>query len=260
MRMSSKISERKYRACLLIPLFQACAAGLETLELQDNQLTVVTAAELAKSLRRPDCPLLELDISWNSLRASGVCAIAEALSSNSKLQRLRISWNGANQKGGVALAEALRVNSGLRRLDIQHNEIDGIAALMIADTLRHSNSHLTSLDLSHNPIGRSACEAVMAALSQNNALIEIGLQAKVQQSLTAFPLLPFEASFLHAQAIDVGLVSDDPRLDLVTAFDASNPAGEYTLDLSKPWERFIAQKLQRLAITRQEPWKVAFVT
>ena len=42
---------------------------------------------------------------------------------------------------------------------------------------------------------------------------------------------------------------------MIMSFDANNPGGEYTLNLAKPWERFIAVKLQHLAKTRGEPWK-----
>ena len=93
----------------------------------------------------------------------------------------RLSWNAAGQKGGVGVADSLACNTGLRTLDLQHNNIDGVAAIMIADALRDDNKHLTSLDLSHNPLGRKACESVMRALSYNTSLVEIGLQ--VSQSV-----------------------------------------------------------------------------
>ena len=210
------------------------ASSLQTLELQDNGITAATAMGLSQSLCASTCPLTDLDLSWNLLRAAGAWAIADGLKDNTTLRCLRLSWNAAGQKGGVGMAEAMRVNTGLRTLDLQHNGIDGVAAIMIADALRDSNKHLTSLDLSHNPLGRKACESVMRALTTNSSLVEIGLQA-VEGGISA------EAS--------------DPSLALITAFDPKHPGGEYTLNLAKPWERFLAVKLQQLAVSRREPWE-----
>ncbi|KAL1522969.1 hypothetical protein AB1Y20_017933 [Prymnesium parvum] len=219
-------------------LQQVNCKTLQSLDLQDNQMSVLTALPLSLALGRPECPLTELDMSWNSLRSSGVRHIAASLITNTKLETLLLSWNTAGQKGGIEFAEALRVNKKLRRLDLQHNDIDSVAAVMLADALKDANEHLTSLDLSHNPLGQAACESVMRALAQNSSLVEIGLQA-----------------------VDAGLIDGarDASLNLVSSFDASNPGGEYRLDLSKPWERFIALKLQNLARSRSEPWEHATI-
>ena len=56
------------------------------------------------------------------------------------------------------------------------SSIGASAAQTLAEALSHENRTLTSLELSHNPLGRRGTEQVMAALTNNPTLTSIGLQ------------------------------------------------------------------------------------
>ena len=53
------------------------------------------------------------------------------------------------------------------RIDLSHNCIDEAAALVLASNLGY-NSFLTSLDISHNPIGCKAARAFLRGLTLRN--------------------------------------------------------------------------------------------
>ena len=145
----------------LTELLRKCAS-LEALVLRDNAMSVVSAVKLQKALALKSCPLTELDVSWNSLTTSGIVAIMAALHRNSTLRVLRASWNRSGSKGGAAVAEMLTKNKGLHTLELTNNGIDAPAASVLADALRsEANTTLTSIDLSHNPLGSAGCENIM---------------------------------------------------------------------------------------------------
>lgn len=58
------------------------------------------------------------------------------------------------------------------------------------------------------------------------------------------------------QHVEAGLGTDDidDTVELVLNFDISNPNGKYTLNLSRPTDRWVAIKLRDLSLSRKEPW------
>ena len=213
--------------------------ALRTLHLAGNHLGARTAAPLAAALA--ESALTELDLSWNLLLAAGVEALALALQTKaSSLQTLKLGWNGAGPKGGLALGAMLSANSTLTSLDVQHNNLDGVAAAVIAQAVQHDNRSLRTLELSHNPLGRKGTSLLMASLADNVELTSVGLQH------TMAGLDGVRDKMANGEATGAGASLD---------FDAENPEGEYALDLGKPWERWVACKLQQLSVQQSEPWE-----
>ena len=60
--------------------------ALGVLSLERNRLTTISASQLATQLSSRSCPLVELDLSWNSMRAAAVEELCEALAGNTNLQ------------------------------------------------------------------------------------------------------------------------------------------------------------------------------
>lgn len=80
-----------------------------------------------------------LDLKCNNVSCSGAVALADALLSNSTLERFC--------SGAEALAKALQSNQTLTHLDLHINEIGDSGATEFAETL-NKNYTLTYLDLS----------------------------------------------------------------------------------------------------------------
>ena len=210
---------------------------LHSLVLSDNKLRQLSAATLADGLRSRSCVLTELDISWNMLLPPGVAALAAGLRHNTTLLVLDMSWNGAGAQGGVALAEVFTRNKSLRSLKAAHNGIGTAAAVVMAHALgKGGNRGLTALDLSDNPLGRAGVQALMRSLGENDSLVSVNL--------------------LNADlAIGSGMTGTSPAV--LQAFDPNEPQGIYNLDLSAPWDRWVACKLRDLSIRKREPWRAA---
>jgi hypothetical protein len=126
----------------------------------------------------------------------------------------------------------------LTSLNASHNGIDAATAVRLATTLSADNFTLTALDLSGNPLGSKGCEALMRALADNTALRSLGL-------------LNVEAAIgSDADGGQGGGGSADAAIILAT-FHPDHPEGEYVLDLSNPWERWVACKLRDIAIRKR---------
>ena len=106
--------------------------------------------------------------------------------------------------------------------------------------LQHDNRTLRALELSHNPLGRKGTGVVMASLADNLQLTSVGLQH------TMAGLDGVRDKMAHGEASGAGASLD---------FDAQRPEGEYSLELGKPWERWVACKLQQLSLQQNEPWE-----
>ena len=114
------------------------------------------------------------------------------------------------------------------------------AAVLTHQALQHDNRTLRALELSHNPLGRKGTGVIMASLADNLHLTSVGLQH------TMAGLDGVRDKMAHGEASGAGASLD---------FDAQRPEGDYSLDLGKPWERWVACKLQQLALQQTEPWE-----
>lgn len=100
-----------------------------------------------------------LDLSKNNICCSGAIALANALLSNSTLERLGLNSNKIACSGAEALAKALQLNGTLAHLDLQGNKIGDSGATEFTEAL-NKNYTLTYLDLSSNPIGELGAQSL----------------------------------------------------------------------------------------------------
>ena len=115
-----------------------------------------------------------LDLSCNSIGASGATSLSEALAVNSSLTSLDLNENSIGDSGATSLSQALTVNSSLTNLDLCANSIGDSGATSLSEALA-VNSSLTSLDLNENRIGNSGATSLSQALAVNSSLTNLDL-------------------------------------------------------------------------------------
>ena len=198
--------------------------------LDNNRLTHLSASALCAAITLADCPLLELDLSWNSLRSGAIEQLAEALKANHTLRSLHLGWNSAGSRGGIALGSLLAVNSSLTELRVPQNAIDDEGALSIANALLANNQKLTSLDLSFNDFGPPSVLKLMETITGHPSLRSIALQGAAEARLTtADASRPQTAAAAErprtAESDDEAEGGPAERLALHARFDVSHPEG-----------------------------------
>jgi hypothetical protein len=188
---------------------------------------LVTAAEaIAKLLQSEGCRLQELKLSWNMIRLDSAVQLCKSLSDNNSLTYLDLSYNGIGQLG---LSPVAFLPLSRRR------------GLALGDSLLE-NRTLQTLLLANNNITASACFAISIGLEMNLALRRVCLDgnpiaAQGAQALMNVPSVVGSRIDISARGCNIDIVDDS------CWFDESNPCGNYSLNLSHPFERAIAFKL-----------------
>lgn len=102
------------------------AAGLETLDLQDNTFTIMGAKALAK-VAPTWAELKELGVGDSLLGAKGGVLLGEALGQgkNTKLEILRLQYNDITSKGVSSLAKAAKeALPALKKIELNGNKLE----------------------------------------------------------------------------------------------------------------------------------------
>lgn len=118
---------------------------LRKLRLPWNNLQHEAGTLLGEFLATRECPLEELDLSFNPalFGGSAVSTLANALMVNQRLTCLSLERTSIGPGGAILLANALKVNKTLRMLNVSSNELkkEGVSSLAeslcINRTLRH---------------------------------------------------------------------------------------------------------------------------
>eukprot|EP00736_Rhodelphis_marinus_P006070 Rmarinus@m.12357 len=117
------------------------------------------------------------DPDTSAMSEGAVRAMMMALAFNTSIKRMSLRAIGPSvMTRGVMqdLANALSANTHLRTLDISHNGIGDVVAPAIADML-HRNVGLRVLDLSHNNLGLKGGLLIADALRDNQSITSINL-------------------------------------------------------------------------------------
>ena len=192
-----------------------------TKQVRQNGLTGFTSESLSTLIQSGEA-LQKLTLSWNSLRGAAATRIALAVEFNSMLTHLELSRNAFGTGGAdEALSEALRGHKWLKYLGLAHNGIRERGAVMLGDMLKE-NKALEMVVLDGNPIGIRGGRMILRAL---HCFGRFGWKRQV--SITG----------CNYKFTD----------DSVEIFDPQRPGGEYSLDLSEPYQRFVAWELVDLA-------------
>lgn len=173
-----------------------------------------------------------LDLSYNRIGTNRAAAeqLAAGVAANSTVKYLDLSMNAMRDRGGCALGSALRFNTGLVELDLKENSIGEKGAMVIADALKE-NKVLDTLTLNNNPVGPRGGRAIYRAFA---TLVFLRRDCTIEIRGCNFSL-------------------SDPSIDQILSpnnvekFDRGEPGGTWTCDVSKPYERMVANELVDLA-------------
>ena len=184
--------------------------------------------------------LLDVNLKWNALKAKGATAIAEGLKQNSVLNRVDLGWNGLEDAGIAAIADMLGANAALTHLDVSHNRVNPAGCEKLAEGIKN-NHNLLSLELGFNPMGVASSEKGVLT-SQKSGITALIEALRASENIEAVGLSNVQSGGSYARG-------------RASRFDPKNPDGHYALDLSQPWDRFIAETLyERMTHEKGESW------
>ncbi|RHY25843.1 hypothetical protein DYB25_004230, partial [Aphanomyces astaci] len=182
----------------------------EAEQLNVVQPEITTGGEAIASMLYVNFTIAKLDISWNLLRLESGVTLAKSLEFNKKLLELHVAYNACGDAGAMMFGHVLTINTTLRTLDLSYNNVGCRGALVLASAASKTKT-LRNLLLNGNNIGKEGGRALMFAMcsTQTDQGTRNGGKGKI--------------------------------------FDPTDPAGEYSLDLTDPFDQMIATELLRLA-------------
>ncbi|XP_031417939.2 NACHT, LRR and PYD domains-containing protein 12-like [Clupea harengus] len=148
---------------------------LQTLRLKGCKLTHESCKVVASFLQLAN-PLLELDLSNNDLRDSGVQLLSKGLSSpHCKLQTLRLADCKLTEESCKAVASALQSSVSLTELDLTNSEMKDSGVQLLSAGLSSPHCKLQTLRLADCKLTEESCKAVASALQSSVSLTELDL-------------------------------------------------------------------------------------
>ncbi|KAL1005898.1 hypothetical protein UPYG_G00065320 [Umbra pygmaea] len=149
----------------LLPIIKAS----KTASLKYHNLTVKSCEVFATVLSSKVSFLRGLDLSFNTLKDTGVQLLADGLAEpHCRLERLKLSGCRVKQKGFAALGKALQSNpSHLRELDLSCNEPGESGVFHLVEGLKVVKCKLQVLKLSNCQLGLQQCQALVGYLKDN---------------------------------------------------------------------------------------------
>ncbi|KAG5185398.1 hypothetical protein JKP88DRAFT_180485 [Tribonema minus] len=143
-----------------LPAWQLCAVRLTRCRLNS------ACAEVLAGMIAQAPSLLEVDVSWNLIRASGALALMDAAGASTSLTALGMAGCGLGPEGATAVADSICRNTVLQRLDLACNNLGAQGGVALANGIAHSSS-LTSLNLRTNSLGAVGGEAIAQGMLAN---------------------------------------------------------------------------------------------
>ncbi|XP_067306386.1 ribonuclease inhibitor-like [Pseudorasbora parva] len=207
---------------------------LETLKLNDCDLTDEDCVSLASALILKPSNLREMDLSENKLGDSGVKLLSAGPESHlSKLTTFKLVNCGITCDGCAALASALRTQ--LRELDLTGNKVEDSGVNMLADELQNHYCQLEKLMLVSCGFTDEGCAALASALRSNSSKLREMDLSKNKLSDLGMKLLSAGLENAHCKLEVLRLndceVSDEGCFALASAL-TSNSSHLRELDLS----------------------------
>ena len=172
--------------------------------------------------------LVDVDLSWNSIRGKGAVAIGAAMAHGLTLKRLDLKYNTFCDDGAAEVGQALHTNTVIESVDLSNNRVGERGAFFLASGFKSSES-MTRLLLRHNPIGAAGARAVLSSITAGGKEMDI-------------------------EGCD--LRSGEGEAGAVPVFDRSKPNGKYRLDLTDAYDCSVVMELVDLAKKHgSECWK-----
>ena len=166
------VEERKVVQRAVKTLLKNDPEGKE-LSVEGKQIGAAGVQVLAQALET-NSQLQRLSLSGNQIGDAGAQVLAQALEKNLQLQQLNLRWNQIGDVGVQALARMLEKNPQFQQLDLRGNQIGDAGAQVLAQALE-KNPQLQQLDLSWNRIGNVGVQALAQALEKNPQLQQLYL-------------------------------------------------------------------------------------
>ena len=159
----------------VVSLFKALSvnSSLTRLDLSDNSIGASGAASLSQALA-VNSSLTNLKLNLNGICHPGAASLSQALAVNSSLTNLKLNLNGICHPGAASLSQALAVNSSLTNLKLNLNGICHPGAASLSQALA-VNSSLTNLKLNLNGICHPGAASLSQALAVNSSLTNLDL-------------------------------------------------------------------------------------
>ncbi|XDV36556.1 hypothetical protein PO909_006307 [Leuciscus waleckii] len=131
---------------------------------------------VALALQTPNSRLIELDMSRNNLRNSGVKLLSGGLES-CQLKTLSLAWCKLTGQCCEVMASVLQSsNSHLIELDMSCNDLHDAGVKLLSDGLKSPNCQLKKIRLERCKLTGQCCEIVASVLqSSNSRLIELDI-------------------------------------------------------------------------------------
>lgn len=177
---------------------------------------VLIGESLALLLTQPHCSLRVLDLQWNRIRGASAVALCKSLAVNKSLKHVDLSFNGLGVDGGMALGNALHSNNSLVALKLKHNNISSKPCFTILSGVVTCKS-LIEVDLAQNPIGEIGARHTLLLNIDHGTRVSVDIKGCTLQ-----------------------------HRDPTCTWDERKLKGDYTLDMSNPYERAIMFHIIRL--------------
>lgn len=143
------------------------------LDLSSNCITAQGTQIVAEAI--PSSHLQMIDLGFNHITDDGVQSLVQALlasnSSKSTLTELRLSSNGITDEGIRYLTQLLEdPNNNVKHLWLSYNEITATGIQLLAAAITHNNAKLELLSLIENPFGDECADTLADMLQRNRSL------------------------------------------------------------------------------------------
>ncbi|XP_078616720.1 leucine-rich repeat-containing protein 34-like [Branchiostoma floridae x Branchiostoma japonicum] len=131
-----------------------------------------TTVHMANMLK-VNTTLREIHLQKYDMRDFGAERLVETLQENIALSYLDLSCNRITRDGAKHLSKLLKKNTPLQVLDLGFNRIEDDGAIYLSEALKHFNTNLHTLVLTHNCIRGNGLVAVADAMKTNSTLYSV---------------------------------------------------------------------------------------
>lgn len=242
-------------ATALQTLISSPNCKIERLILKNSNLDDYECERLFRNISENNKSLTDIDISYNLLGESEILntvnpglttggeAVANLLrNENCKLKKLNLGWNLVRLNSAIDLAYAIGSNSSLTYLDLSYNGIGSEGGEILGNSIVN-NKNLQTLLLASNAIGNQACFTICIGILENLSITKVVLDGNPIGDEGARAAMHVAVNGGDRCCISIVNCNIDITNISQKVFNFHNPSGEYTLNLSKPYERAIAINL-----------------